>query len=80
MSGVTSLWIRADGNPVRMRRMNGWLTIFWLAMVQLSLATSWVASVSAISPWALVSAGQATRIEVDQHVETDVKQSPSGAV
>jgi hypothetical protein len=62
--------------------VNGWLTIFWVAMVPLSLATGWVESVvyvSALSLWALVSAWQATRIEVDQHVETDARQSPGGA-
>jgi hypothetical protein len=40
-----------------MRRVNGWLTIFWLAMIPVSLASGWVKSVvyvSALSLWALV--------------------------
>jgi membrane protein required for beta-lactamase induction len=82
VSGVTSLRITAEGNPVCMRRVNGWPTIFWVAMVPLFLATGWVESVvyvSALLLWVLVSAWQATRIEVDQHGETDVKLSPSGS-
>jgi hypothetical protein len=53
-----------------MRRVNGWLTLFWIAMIPVSLATGWVNSVtyvSALSLWALVaghwSAWQAARIE-----------------
>ena len=56
-----------------MRRVNGWLTIFWLVMIPVSLATGWVKSVvyiSALSLWALVSghwsAWQAARVEVAQ--------------
>ena len=56
-----------------MRRVNGWLTILWIAMIPVSLATGWVKSVvyvSALSLWALVSghwsAWQAARVEVAQ--------------
>ena len=28
-----------------MRRVNGWLTIFWVAMIPVSLVTGWVKSV-----------------------------------
>ena len=59
-----------------MRRINGWLTMFWLAMIPVSLATGWVNSVtyvSALSLWALVSghwsAWQAARVEVNQELE-----------
>ena len=59
-----------------MRRVNGWLTIFWIAMIPVSLATGWVKSVvyvSALSLWALVSghwsAWQAARVEVIQAEE-----------
>jgi hypothetical protein len=59
-----------------MRRVNGWLTIFWLAMIPVSLVTGWVRSVvyvSALSLWALVSghwsAWQAARVEVAQKEE-----------
>ena len=55
------------------RRVNGWLTIVWVAMIPVSLATGWVKSVvyvSALSLWALVSghwsAWQAARVEVTQ--------------
>lgn len=56
-----------------MRRVNGWLTIFWIVMIPISIATGWVQSVvyvSALSLWALVSghwsAWQAARVEVAQ--------------
>src|SRR5690349_22236712 len=65
-----------QGDPVFMRRVNGWLTIFWLAMIPISLGLHWVSSVvyvSALSLWALVSghwaAWQAARVEVTQDVE-----------
>ena len=57
--GVTkSLWASIQGDPVFMRRVNGWLTMFWIAMIPVSLYTGWVKSVtyiSALSLWALVS-------------------------
>src|SRR6478752_1146855 len=75
-SVASSLWSSVQGDPVFMRRVNGWLTIFWLAMIPVSLATGWVKSVtyvSALSLWALVSghwsAWQAARVEVAQSVE-----------
>lgn len=56
-----------------MRRRNGWLTVFWIAMIPTSIATHWVNSVtyvSALSLWALVtghwSTWQTARIEVAQ--------------
>jgi hypothetical protein len=62
-----------QGDPVFMRRMNGWLTIFWVVMIPVSIATHWVTIVvyvSALSLWALVSghwsAWQAARVEVAQ--------------
>ena len=73
---VKSLWASVQGDPVFMRRVNGWLTVFWLFMIPLSLATGWVKSVvyvSALSLWALVSghwsAWQAARVEVAQEEE-----------
>lgn len=67
-----------------MRKVNGWLTIFWIAMIPVSLATGWVKSVvyvSALSLWALVSghwsAWQAARVEVAQEREIErQKQDP----
>jgi hypothetical protein len=70
---IKSLWAMVQGDPVFMRRVNGWLTIGWLAMIPVSLETGWVKSVtyvSALSLWALVSghwsAWQAARVEVNQ--------------
>jgi hypothetical protein len=78
MNVLKSLWSSVQGDPVFMRRVNGWLTIFWLAMIPLSLATGWVKSVvyvSALSLWALVSghwsAWQAARVEVNQAAEEE---------
>jgi hypothetical protein len=75
-SGVASIWASIQGDPVFMRRVNGWLTMFWIAMIPVSLATGWVKSVvyvSALSLWALVSghwsAWQAARVEVAQQQE-----------
>lgn len=56
-----------------MRRVNGWLAVFWIVMIPPSLYFGWVKSVvfvSALSIWALVSghwaAWQAARVEVKQ--------------
>ena len=64
-----------------MRRVNGWLAIFWVVMIPISLATGWVKSViyvSALSLWALVSghwsAWQAARVEVTQELEIQKQQ------
>ncbi len=43
--------------PGRHAAVNGWLTIFWIAMIPVSIETGWVKSityVSALSIWALV--------------------------
>jgi hypothetical protein len=59
-----------------MRRVNGWLTIFWVVMIPVSYEMGWLNSViyvSALSLWALVSghwsAWQAARVEVNQQEE-----------
>lgn len=56
-----------------MRRLNGWLTLFWVAMIPVSFTLGWLNSVtyvSALSLWALVSGHwstwQAARVEVTQ--------------
>ena len=73
MNVARSLWASIQGDPVFMRRVNGWLTIFWLAMIPVSYELGWLKSViyvSALSLWALVSghwsAWQAARVEVAQ--------------
>jgi hypothetical protein len=65
-----------QGDPVFMRRVNGWLAIFWIVMIPVSLITGWISSVTyvaALSIWALVSghwsAWQAARVEVEQEKE-----------
>jgi hypothetical protein len=71
-----TLWASVQGDPVFMRRVNGWLAVFWVVMIPVSLYTGWVKSVvyvSALSLWALVSghwsAWQAARVEVTQQEE-----------
>ena len=71
-----SLWASIQGDPVFMRRVNGWLAIFWIAMIPISYSFGWLNSVvyvSALSLWALVSghwsAWQAARVEVAQEQE-----------
>ena len=75
---ASSLWASVQGDPVFMRRVNGWLTMFWLAMIPVSFAMGWLNSVvyvSALSLWALVSghwsAWQAARVEVAQQKELE---------
>jgi len=75
---VTSVWSSIQGDPVFMRRVNGWLTMFWLAMIPVSYFMGWLNSVvyvSALSLWALVSghwsAWQAARVEVKQEQEAE---------
>ncbi len=76
MSLIKTLWASVQGNPVFMRRVNGWLTIFWIAMIPVSILTGWISEVvyvSVLSLWALVSghwsAWQAARVEVAQQIE-----------
>ena len=70
---MRSLWAYVQGNPRFMQRLNGWLTVLWIAMIPISWWQHWLSSVtyvSALSLWALVSghwaAWQAARVEVKQ--------------
>jgi hypothetical protein len=70
MSVVSSLWASIQGDPLFMRRVNGWLTIFSIVMIPVSIFTGWIDSVTyvaALSLWALVpghwSAWQAARVQ-----------------
>ena len=81
MNTAKSLWALVQGDPVFMRRINGWLTLFWVAMIPISFAMGWLSSVvyvSALSLWALVSghwaAWQAARVEVAQQEQLDREQ------
>jgi hypothetical protein len=84
MAVVKSLWRSIQGDPVFMRRVNGWLTIFWILMIPFSIMVgllSSVAYVSTLSLWALVSghwsAWQAARVEVEQMAEAeDLAKNP----
>ena len=76
MSVIKALWHSVQGDPVFMRRVNGWMTIFWIAMIPISYSMGWLSSVtyvSALSLWALVashwSTWQAARVEVAQDKE-----------
>jgi hypothetical protein len=51
---LKSLWASVQGDPVFMRRVNGWLAIFWVAMIPVS------------GHW---SAWQAARVEVTQEAQ-----------
>jgi hypothetical protein len=75
---VKSLWAAVQGDPLFMRRVNGWLTVLWIVMIPVSIATHWISSVTyvaALSLWALVSghwsAWQAARVEVKQAEEAE---------
>jgi hypothetical protein len=84
MAVVKSLWASIQGDPVFMRRVNGWLTIFWILMIPFSIMMgllSSVAYVSTLSLWALVSghwsAWQAARVEVEQMAEAkELEKNP----
>lgn len=76
MSVLRSLWASVQGDPVFMRRVNGWMTVFWIVMIPVSYSFGWLSSVtyvSALSLWALVtghwSTWQAARVEVTQQRE-----------
>lgn len=78
---IKTLWASVQGDAVFMRKVNGYLTWFWIAMIPVSLATGWVKSVtyvSALSLWALVSghwsAWQAARVEVRQEEIEEKRQ------
>jgi hypothetical protein len=75
-----NLWAAIQGDPVFMRRVNGWLAVFWVAMIPVSYELgrlNSVAYVSALSLWALVSghwsAWQAARVEVSQQQQVDAE-------
>ena len=81
MSAVKSLWASIQGDPRFMRSLNGWLTIFWIIMIPVSIITGWISSVTyvaALSLWALVSghwsAWQAARVEVKQEKEEEQEE------
>ena len=46
---VKSLWSSIQGDPASMQRVNGRLTIFWIAMIPISIATGWINSVAYVA-------------------------------
>jgi len=80
-----SVWESVQGDPTFMRKLNGWLTIFWVVMIPVSLAMGWLKSVtyvSALSLWPLVSGQwstwQAARVEDHQQKEAaEPNRNPS---
>jgi hypothetical protein len=84
MNITKSLWASVQGDPAFMRRVNGWFTVFWIAMIPVSFAMHWLSSVvyvSALSLWALVaghwSSWQAARVEVEQEREAkELERNP----
>lgn len=65
-------------NPTLFKKVNGYLTIFWIVMVPVSLLMGWVQSVayvSALSIYALItghlSTWQAARVEVRQEEQDE---------
>ncbi len=78
MNIAKSIWSSVQGDPVFMRRLNGWMTVFWIVMIPVSFELGWlksVAFVSALSLWALVtghwSTWQAARVEVSQQEQIE---------
>ena len=49
MGTMKALWASVQGNPVFMRQVNGWFTIFWVAMIPVSLITGWISSVTYVA-------------------------------
>ncbi len=86
MNVVKTVWASVQEDPVFMRRVNGWLAVFWIVMIPISMWQGWLNSVvyvSALSLWALVSghwsAWQAARVEVRQHEEAQQAQQQNVA-
>ena len=71
-------WVNS---PQAMRKINGILTLFWIAMCVPAFAFGWVSSVqfvSFLSLWALIAshwaAWQSARVEVRQDEDADVQE------
>lgn len=78
MNVIKTLWASVRFNPVMFRRINGWLTVFWVIMIPVSLVMGWLDSVmyvSALSIYALItghlSTWQAARVEVKQQKQEE---------
>lgn len=74
-------------DPKLMRRLNGWLTVVWIAAIPVSYEMHWLSSVtyvSALSIWALVtghlSTWQAARVEEHQRRDANVEDALAAIV
>lgn len=70
---MKSLWASVIENPSRFKKINGWMTVFWLAAIPVCYSLGWLDStvfISALSLYAIVtghlSTWQAARVEVRQ--------------
>ena len=80
MAVVKSLWASIQGDPVFMRRVNGWLTIFWIVMIPVSMALGWhqqrrlrVGVVVVGLGFGPLVAWQAARVEVEQQAQAQAQ-------
>jgi hypothetical protein len=71
-------WDLVQHDATFMRRVNGWLTIFWALMIPVALLSGWMESVifvSAVSIYANLvghwSTWQAARVEVKQDIQDE---------
>ena len=42
MQMLKTLWAAVQEDPKFRRRLNGWLTIFWIAMIPVSIVMGWI--------------------------------------
>ena len=77
---IRSLWASVQGDPVMMRKVNGWLTVIWFVAafpICIFLSNS-VPFLVFISVYAVVtghlSTWQAARVEVKQEQDADVAE------
>ena len=55
MGVLKSLWATVQGDPVFLRRVNGWFTLVWVAMIPISYGLGWLNSVVYVSAETTVS-------------------------
>lgn len=49
MGPIKSLWASVQGDPVFMHEVNGWLAIFWIVMIPVSVSKTDIEPDGAIS-------------------------------
>lgn len=53
VSLIKSLWASVQGDPILMRRVNDWFTIFWIVMIPVSIITGWISGVAYVAALSL---------------------------